>query len=190
MQGQSLIEFAFLAPVMMLLILGMIDLGRGFYFQTQVTDGARDGARLLVGWASPSTSVGPGFTAVCNEIERDLSGLTFASTPCVQMSGPPSSNSAYPFYTAGTDYTAPPANQAEALVYCGTSADCVNPGGGSEGSPGGPQATCDSDNSLNTTHTCVIVEVVYTFSFLTIGIQNIAGPSITIQDAAHMATLW
>jgi Flp pilus assembly protein TadG len=44
--GQALIEFAVILPVLLLLLLGMIDLGRAFVFGVAVQDGARQAARL------------------------------------------------------------------------------------------------------------------------------------------------
>jgi Flp pilus assembly protein TadG len=44
--GQALIEFALILPVMLILLLGMIDLGRGFVFGVAAQDGAQQAARL------------------------------------------------------------------------------------------------------------------------------------------------
>ena len=43
-RGQSLIEFALLLPVLLLLVAGAIDLGRAFYSQITITNAAREGA--------------------------------------------------------------------------------------------------------------------------------------------------
>lgn len=44
--AQALVEFAFILPVTLLLMLGMIELGRAFVFGVAVQDGAREAARL------------------------------------------------------------------------------------------------------------------------------------------------
>jgi Flp pilus assembly protein TadG len=44
--GQALIEFAVILPVMLVLVLGTIDLGRGFIFGVSTQDAARQAARL------------------------------------------------------------------------------------------------------------------------------------------------
>ena len=169
-RGQSLIEFAFLAPVMMLLILGMIDLGRGFYYQTELTDAARDSARVLIAPASSGSTSGAGLTAACNEAQRDLSNLGIANVSCTQTTSPP------PF-----TYSQPAANQATVLVYCGTSSDCTTPASGGGGS------TCDTQQSP---HTCVTVGVDYSFSILSFVIRQIAGPTLYLSNSATMVTLW
>lgn len=45
--GQSLVEFALILPVLMLLILGVIDLGLGFKTYISLTNAAREGARSI-----------------------------------------------------------------------------------------------------------------------------------------------
>lgn len=43
--GQSLVEFAMILPVFVLLLMAMVDFGRGFYTWLEVTNAAREGAR-------------------------------------------------------------------------------------------------------------------------------------------------
>ena len=45
-QAQALVEFAVILPVLLLMTLGMIDLGRSFTFGIGVQQGARESARL------------------------------------------------------------------------------------------------------------------------------------------------
>ena len=45
-RGQALIEFAFVVPAMLILLLGMIDLGRAFVFGVATQEGARQATRL------------------------------------------------------------------------------------------------------------------------------------------------
>jgi Flp pilus assembly protein TadG len=46
MRAQALVEFAFVLPIMLLLLLGMIDLGRAFVFGVATQEGSRQAARL------------------------------------------------------------------------------------------------------------------------------------------------
>jgi Flp pilus assembly protein TadG len=55
-RGQATVEFAFLAPVVVLVMLGAIDLSRGFYQDIQITGAARSGVRS--GVASSSSDIG------------------------------------------------------------------------------------------------------------------------------------
>jgi hypothetical protein len=43
--GQSLLEFAITLPLLLLLIMGVFDLGRGIYYYSAVHNAAREGAR-------------------------------------------------------------------------------------------------------------------------------------------------
>lgn len=45
-RGQSLVEFAMVAPLFLLMVFGMVDFGIGFYSWITVTNAAREGARL------------------------------------------------------------------------------------------------------------------------------------------------
>ena len=51
--GQSMVEFAILAPVFFLLLLGTIDLGRGIYIYNSISDAAREGTRAAIPFDSP-----------------------------------------------------------------------------------------------------------------------------------------
>ncbi len=53
--GQSLVEFAFALPVLLLLLLGIIDLGRGFYMREQVSDAARAALRTALAVSEQET---------------------------------------------------------------------------------------------------------------------------------------
>jgi len=44
-RGQSLVEMALLLPVLLLIILGLIEFGRAFFFYTMISNVAREGAR-------------------------------------------------------------------------------------------------------------------------------------------------
>lgn len=45
-RAQALVELAFILPALLLMLLGMIDLGRAFVFGVAVQNGAREAARL------------------------------------------------------------------------------------------------------------------------------------------------
>jgi Flp pilus assembly protein TadG len=45
-RAQALVEFAFVVPVLLVLTLGMIDLGRAFVFGVAVQNGAREATRV------------------------------------------------------------------------------------------------------------------------------------------------
>ncbi len=79
-QGQSLVELALLLPVLILILLGAIDLGRAYFAYVGITNAAREGARA--GMDNP-TNFGDCATPstirfqVCQELSG--SGITLAN---------------------------------------------------------------------------------------------------------------
>jgi len=47
-RGQSLVELALVLPLLILLLMGIADLGRAFYSYIEITNAAREGARYAV----------------------------------------------------------------------------------------------------------------------------------------------
>jgi Flp pilus assembly protein TadG len=115
-RGQALVEFAISVPILVLLVAGVLELGRGYAFAMATSDAARDGARYVAG--KTSTTNGPGLTNMCSLVTADLAAVTTAIVCPTQV------NHAPPF-VAGVDYTAPVAGQAVVVVYCGTSVNCT-----------------------------------------------------------------
>jgi TadE-like protein len=46
--GQSLVEMAMVLPILALLCFGLVDFGRGYYYQVSITNAAREGARVAI----------------------------------------------------------------------------------------------------------------------------------------------
>jgi len=46
--GQTLTEFALVIPILLLLLLGLFDIGRAVYAYTTISNAAREGARVLI----------------------------------------------------------------------------------------------------------------------------------------------
>jgi Flp pilus assembly protein TadG len=63
--GQALVEFALVFPVLIVLLLGLFDLGRGVYAYNTVANAARDGARV----------------AAVNQIQSSVAGDCVQSRP-------------------------------------------------------------------------------------------------------------
>ena len=47
-RGQAMVEFALVGPMVLLLLMVVLDFGRGFFFYTQMSAGAREAARQAV----------------------------------------------------------------------------------------------------------------------------------------------
>lgn len=114
-RGQALVEFAIAIPVLILLVAGVLELGRGYSFAIAASDAARDGARYVAGKTAGTN--GPGLPAMCNLITADLAAVT-SNVSCATQVGhaPP--------FVKGVDYAAPAGGQAVVAVYCGASANC------------------------------------------------------------------
>jgi Flp pilus assembly protein TadG len=54
--AQSLTEFALILPVLMLILLGVVDFGRVFYYWTSIANAAREGARYAITHPTAITS--------------------------------------------------------------------------------------------------------------------------------------
>ncbi len=48
-RGQALAELAIMAPFLVIAMMGLLDLGRAYYYQISLTNATREGARLAVG---------------------------------------------------------------------------------------------------------------------------------------------
>jgi Flp pilus assembly protein TadG len=114
-RGQALVEFAIALPILILIVAGVLELGRGYGYAIATSDAARDGARYVAG--KTSLTDGPGLASMCSLITADLAAVTTnISCPTVVGHAPP--------FAAGTDYANPTGNQVVVAVYCGTSIDC------------------------------------------------------------------
>ena len=69
--GQSLVELALTLPLLLLILLGLADFGRAFYYTTIISNAARAGAAYLSQNPSagglPETNVNSVKSKVCNE---------------------------------------------------------------------------------------------------------------------------
>jgi len=84
--AQSMVEFAVLAPVFFLLLLGTIDLGRAVYIYNSISDASREGARAGVPFDSPL----PTSTTVVAAAQSKLGGgFSLTVDPCIAQSSSP-----------------------------------------------------------------------------------------------------
>jgi TadE-like protein len=114
-RGQALVELAISLPILVLLVAGVLELGRGYTFAVATSDAARDAARYVAG--KTATTNGPGLVAMCSVVRADLASTTVNLSCPTQVNHPP------PF-VVGADFTKPIAGQAVVAVYCGASLDC------------------------------------------------------------------
>ena len=89
-KGQALAEMAVMAPFLVICIMGMLDLGRAFYYQIAITNAVREGARYAAqpfyyglnpscATIPPAASPGancpaPGDQAIRDRVRQELAG--------------------------------------------------------------------------------------------------------------------
>ena len=80
-RGQALVEFGLVLPILLLLIFGLVDLGRAVYAQNALSEAARDGAR----WGSVQARAGnniPGIEDYTESRIDAIPGVT-ATAECI-----------------------------------------------------------------------------------------------------------
>ncbi len=88
-RGQSLIEFALLAPVLFLLLTGVLDIGRAYYAYVAIINAAREGARAAV--LDPTNQSNIKSHA---ELESNSVGVTITDS-MIQIECAPAGSSSY-----------------------------------------------------------------------------------------------
>jgi Flp pilus assembly protein TadG len=68
-QGQALIEFALIIPILILLVIGLFDLGTAVYTRNVIANAAREGARTGI-------ILGNNYSAVRTQVQRTAPGLS------------------------------------------------------------------------------------------------------------------
>src|ERR1700682_1227342 len=114
-RGQALVEFAIPLPILIALVAGVVELGRGYVYAVATSDAARDGARYAAG--KTATTNGPGLVNMCSLVKADLAAVTAKVVCPTQVAHPP------PFVVV-TDYTKPLSGQAVVAIYCGAASNC------------------------------------------------------------------
>ena len=94
-RGQALVELALLFPIMLLLLVGTVDLGRLFYFDVTVQNAVREGARRAVDYTRTNTEVQAAVTTAASGIT--VTGITV--TPATRVSTTTGSVSVSATYT-------------------------------------------------------------------------------------------
>jgi Flp pilus assembly protein TadG len=133
-RSQALIEFALVSPVLLLLLFGVIDIGRAIFYYDTLSHAAREGARTAV----RASNQLPTNADVLSTVSTQLLG-TPVSEPCPQgpvTSATPPANAAWVYVTepnppATVETTpAPNAPGGEYPANANGSCSAINPAGG------------------------------------------------------------
>ncbi|HEV7223472.1 MAG TPA: TadE/TadG family type IV pilus assembly protein [Pirellulales bacterium] len=77
-RGTSAVEFAFIAPVFFMLVIGMIEFGRAMMVQQALTNAARQGARLATLDSTNNSSNPTPASLVTTEVNQALSAASIS----------------------------------------------------------------------------------------------------------------
>jgi hypothetical protein len=133
-ESQALIEFALISPVLLLLVFGIIDIGRAVFYYDTLNHAAREGARTAV----RASSTMPTNNDVLNTVTQQLVGVP-VSEPCPQgpvTSALPPGNTAWLYVTEpnppASIESSPPMNApgGEYAAIASGSCSAVNPAAG------------------------------------------------------------
>lgn len=90
-RGQALVEFSLSIIIFLVLMMAIVDLGRGIYMFNGVSEAAREIARVAS--VHPGTTFGgPEITAVVNTQKKLIPNLGNPSFSCVDIAGGPGLN--------------------------------------------------------------------------------------------------
>lgn len=130
-RSQALIEFALVSPILLLLLFGIIDIGRAVFYYDTLANAAREGARVAVQAPNRMPTNGDVLTTVTSQ----LVGIPTAE-PCPQgpvTSATPPGNSAWVYVTEpnppNSAETTPPPNAPGGEYAAAASGSCsaINP---------------------------------------------------------------
>lgn len=133
-RSQALIEFALISPVLLLLLFGIVDIGRAVFYYDALNHAAREGARVAARASSPL----PTNADVLAAVTAQLLGAP-VTEPCPQgpvTSAVPPNNAAWLYVTEpnppATVESNPPENAPGGEYPAAASGSCsaVNPAGG------------------------------------------------------------
>ena len=133
-ESQALIEFALVSPVLLLLIFGILDLGRAVFYYDTLSHAAREGARAAV----RASQALPTNADVLGTVSQQLVGAP-VSEPCPQgpvTSALPPANTAWVYVTEpnppGSAESNPPMNAPGGEYPAAAAGACsaVNPAAG------------------------------------------------------------
>jgi hypothetical protein len=176
--GQSTVEFGLSAVLLLLILLGLIDLGRAFYFAVGLQSATREGARQA-SWFDPSTSTNPYLydSAIKSAVDAIL---TDSGLPASQLQNtatgitcptPSDGNSSYNSPYAPDAYATTSFNQP--LLYI-----CY------ANTPGLDLSTAPGDNSMKGLDVNVIL--VMKFGFASGFMQGALGNAVSMAANTHM----
>jgi hypothetical protein len=174
-RAQSTVEFGVSAVVLVLLVFGLVDMGRVFYFDVGLQGAAREGARQA-SWFDPQTGTNPYLydAAIKSSVDAILlkSGLPASVLQNPGFTCPPTldGNAAFNPPYADSAYPTTPNQPLLFICYANT--------------PGLDLAAAPADNSLRSVDINVIL--LMNFGFVSGLMSGVLGNSVHIVSNTHM----
>jgi Flp pilus assembly protein TadG len=81
-KGQSLVEFALLLPILLIILIGVIDLGRMYYAYVVITDAAAEGATYAAINPNDVTEIENRARSVCGDIAAGVQSVEVTCPTC------------------------------------------------------------------------------------------------------------
>ncbi|MEO6797346.1 MAG: TadE family protein [Candidatus Dormibacter sp.] len=176
-RGQSLVEMAMIAPILIMMLVSVIDFGRAAYDYSTLSAAVREGARqaALTG-STRSTNAD-----VVAAVKRYAVGLSLAPASCVNGAYAGSS------WPPSTPSSAAPNTGVIYIVSGSSSSAGINAPGGQASAPAA--GSCAAVNPADAARYPLTIKVVYKFQPLTPFVQQFLGSgSVTLTVASTMTT--
>lgn len=165
LRGQSLVEAAITLPLVLLLALGVTDIGRAFYYREGVTNSARQALRVAVSASQQSTA-----NATCSPTSGGPLAVT-VSSPI-----PPSGGNLATIANSAaleSSRTGAPAGSAISGATLSVTFHCLNGAAVTNSTSNGNGPTDPGSDS-------VTVKITYSFTVITPLLWPVIGPSFPI----------
>ncbi len=187
-RGQAATEFAISSIVILLILAGLLDLSRVFYFNVNLLGAAREGARHAV-WYDVPSKTNP-YLYDSEILSAVNSNLTGANLPTTNTNG--SVTTGCPVPADGNAYGNPPYSQSlyptttntPAVYLCYTPPSPSNGGCTIGTSAVGSRSAAPTDNCWRLGDVHVIV--LMTYGLVTPLLQNFIGSGFAVASNAHM----
>jgi Flp pilus assembly protein TadG len=82
-EGAGLVEFAILAPILVILLFGLLEFGLSLYAKEVLTNASREGARYGVVYSNPRKTV----TEIKNKVQEYLTKSEFTDPATIDVTG-------------------------------------------------------------------------------------------------------
>jgi Flp pilus assembly protein TadG len=200
-RGQTLTEFALVAPVFFVLVLGLVDMSRAVYYYNVISNAAREGAREAILQYNQCSNQAPGITVgskICptppsgtgvsivgvrpamNRVTGGALAFTFLNTTTDTGTAPACTH----LDANGNTVSGPAPNAGCVWVFVVGSGTTCLPGNGP--GPTDAYSLCNHNSLKASGHYDITVEIEYSFMPYTPLLSNLMGNGTTLWAKSEM----